>query len=177
MELKTKEGKYFTQLGSWGSLFSIIIFVLILKTLGMFAATIASMVALLGALLLTRRNVLIRTIKNLAARFMGLAHRVGLDVLYKISLIALISLAVYMLALRPVLVKKSCSVVSWREEAVTGEPQSDNWPECAMENPFNNLNSVNPRECHGPRPARQAADGVREARDKEYRTCLRDHGL
>lgn len=41
METKTKDGKYFSQLGTWSQLVRIVILAIVYKTLGIVAVTIA----------------------------------------------------------------------------------------------------------------------------------------
>lgn len=44
MKIKTKDGKYFSQLGSWSELIKVILLIIIFKTLGILGVFIAAVI-------------------------------------------------------------------------------------------------------------------------------------
>jgi hypothetical protein len=70
---------------------------------------------------------------------------------YSIILIILISFAIYWFGVRPVHIRKNCSVVEWIEPARLA---SANWPECENNKLSSSSTAVSkktPEECYGPK--------------------------
>jgi hypothetical protein len=96
-------------------------------------------------------------------------------------IIFLLAFAIYWFGIRPVGIRKDCSVVEWTAPATLAIQASANWPQCQKENPFDTINSSDgiypSRDCHPPKPASPEEKLRRNARDDEYKMCLRKNGI
>ena len=118
---------------------------------------------------------------------------------FNVLIILLIGFSVYWFGIRPVEIRKLCSMVKGHTDAVPAQAASPNWPACQNEelNPCSNplLNPLNvpgvkpPQNCpaasatssiyvcSGPITARAASDWEKPASADQYEQCLRQEGL
>jgi len=108
--------------------------------------------------------------------------------------VVLLTFAFYWLAVRPVLIKQTCSWTSYTEPAkeylsgisqeqadkLNAQHKAENPPECetstGLENLFLKCKSTNVQPS-APRPAEPAREVKRSATKTEYEQCLRHSGL
>ncbi|MDO8604672.1 MAG: hypothetical protein Q7K40_04765 [bacterium] len=188
MKLKTKDGKYFSELGSWRSLGTAIFAVIVLKMvqLDFFSLWTGTFIFAIIIGIFT----FFSDIKQWSTTFWQKIREVFKKILqffiknwFSAMFVILAVFAIYWFGVRPVIIRKDCSVVKWIEPATLAEPASNNWPECSKVNPFNDPS--NPLGspsfiidyCHPPRLASSEGKMQRKASDNEYKICLRDNGI
>lgn len=187
MKLKTKDGKYFSELGSWSLLLKAFIFVVVYKIFGLLIGTIIVTVMLVGYYFFTDNRQLLRKIsQNIKNYFIRIFHFL-LNNWFSVTLVVLATFAIYWFGIRPVTIRKSCTMVKWTQSASPEVPASENWPECQEINPFNSekLKTSNFFEnlipiqgaCYPSIPSKPETTGERKATDGEYKACLRENGI
>lgn len=197
MKLKTKDGKYFSELGSWGSLTTAIIAVIVFKIvqlgfLNLWTGT-AIFVIVAGVFFLDKEKWL-RIFRQKSRDGSQKVFHFIIKNWFSVILVILAVFAIYWFGIRPVVIRKNCAVIKWVEPATPAQPASSNWPQCESikTNPFDcisnkyDLNknkisdesSCNEQEvCSQPIPAHPEIHKERRANDGEYKICLRENGI
>lgn len=158
MKLKIKDSKYFSELGGWKSLATAIFAAVLLKMVQLDFFSL-----LVGTIIFSTTTGVIIYFSDKREWFSTLGLKIG-TVLKKIfhfyiqnwvpvTFTILTLFTIYWFGIRPVAIRKDCSVVRWTEPATLTEPASANWPECEKNdsNPLpTSISPKNPQECYGP---------------------------
>lgn len=190
MKLKTKDGKYFSEIGSWTSLVTAIFAVIVLKMVqsnifSFWAGTLIFAIAI-GIFVYFSDKGKNKEVFQKAFQFL-------INNWFSSTFVILAIFAIYWFGVRPVMVRKSCSVINWVTPASPEIPASVSWgnPKCEPKF-FNTTNQKQgnafdrtitpsiPEDClpwHPAVPAEPERKGERMASDNEYKTCLRKSGI
>lgn len=187
MKLKTKGGKYFNEVGSRKSLATAFFAVILLKMVQLDFFSL-----LVGTIIFSATTGIIIYFSDKREWFSTLGLKIGavfkkifhfyIQNWVPVTFTILTLFTIYWFGIRPVAIRKGCSVVRWTEPATLAEPASANWPECQSKgNPFDTENlmraSSQPQNCYPSKPTSPERNMERKAHDAEYKTCLRDNGI
>jgi hypothetical protein len=104
---------------------------------------------------------------------------------FKIIIVLLVAFAIYWFGIRPVQIRKECSVANGHTDAVIIPPETatPNWPRCqygnsTSSNPVVGAENISPT-CHSGRDGSvtPASDWQRPATSAQYDQCIRHAGL